>query len=205
MTDDDKKDWRPVPDPTALTTDQLRREIAALRELLEARLDGMDKNTSERLRAVDTLIEERTEAGRRAIDVAFANAKELVNERAEAQQKAIDKADQSTAKQIDTIGIQIASTSKTYDMQIGDLKARVQAIESHKQGGSETWAWIVAGLALLITLASLIFGITSNGDSSLDRVARDLQRRIDQMQLLIQQQRDSPVVVSPTPPAKSEQ
>jgi hypothetical protein len=34
---------RPVPDPTVLTTDQLRREISALRELIETRLDGMDK------------------------------------------------------------------------------------------------------------------------------------------------------------------
>jgi hypothetical protein len=33
----------PRPDPTALTTDQLRREVQALRELMETRLDGMDK------------------------------------------------------------------------------------------------------------------------------------------------------------------
>ena len=37
--------WVPVPDPTSLTTDQLRRELAALRELLEARLEGMDRAT----------------------------------------------------------------------------------------------------------------------------------------------------------------
>jgi hypothetical protein len=33
----------PVPDPTVLTTQQLVREIAALREIVDARLDGMDK------------------------------------------------------------------------------------------------------------------------------------------------------------------
>lgn len=33
----------PVPDPTVLTTQQLTREILAIRELIEARLDGMDK------------------------------------------------------------------------------------------------------------------------------------------------------------------
>jgi hypothetical protein len=32
----------PVPDPTALTTEQLRRELGALREVIEARLNGMD-------------------------------------------------------------------------------------------------------------------------------------------------------------------
>jgi hypothetical protein len=42
--------WTPVPDPTRLTTDavnlattQMRRELATLREILEARLNAMDK------------------------------------------------------------------------------------------------------------------------------------------------------------------
>jgi hypothetical protein len=50
-------DWRPRPDPTVLTTQQLREteavlnrtikgRVAALRELLETRLDGMDKATA---------------------------------------------------------------------------------------------------------------------------------------------------------------
>jgi hypothetical protein len=34
---------RPVPDPTQLTTAQLERAIAALKELFQTRLDGMDK------------------------------------------------------------------------------------------------------------------------------------------------------------------
>jgi hypothetical protein len=37
--------WQPVPDPTRLTTEQLRRELATLREILETRLDGMDRAT----------------------------------------------------------------------------------------------------------------------------------------------------------------
>jgi hypothetical protein len=40
-----ERDWRPIPDPTTLTTEQLRRELSALREVLQARLDGMDKAT----------------------------------------------------------------------------------------------------------------------------------------------------------------
>src|SRR4249919_29126 len=49
-------DWRPRPDPTVLTTAQLREteaqlnrtiaeRVAGLRELLEQRLDGMDQAT----------------------------------------------------------------------------------------------------------------------------------------------------------------
>jgi hypothetical protein len=37
---------RPVPDPTVLTTQQLERAISGLREILEARLNGMDKALS---------------------------------------------------------------------------------------------------------------------------------------------------------------
>jgi hypothetical protein len=35
----------PIPDPSILTTEQLRRELAALREILETRLSGMDRAT----------------------------------------------------------------------------------------------------------------------------------------------------------------
>jgi hypothetical protein len=38
-------EWMPVPDPTKLTTEQLRRELATLREIIETRLDGMDRAT----------------------------------------------------------------------------------------------------------------------------------------------------------------
>jgi hypothetical protein len=38
-------EFRPIPDPTKLTTDQLRRELGTLREILETRLTGMDRAT----------------------------------------------------------------------------------------------------------------------------------------------------------------
>lgn len=37
--------WQPVPDPTRLTTEQLHRELATLREIIETRLGGMDRAT----------------------------------------------------------------------------------------------------------------------------------------------------------------
>ena len=44
---DDKNDrehnWRPIPDPTILTTQQLQREISALKEIIFTRLDANDK------------------------------------------------------------------------------------------------------------------------------------------------------------------
>lgn len=56
-------DIRPVPDPTILTTEQLTREIGRLREILEARLDGMDKATrleyDSVLRRLGEIVQER--------------------------------------------------------------------------------------------------------------------------------------------------
>lgn len=42
-SNDSQKRWTPNPDPTVLTTQQLLREILSVREILESRLDGMDK------------------------------------------------------------------------------------------------------------------------------------------------------------------
>jgi hypothetical protein len=49
---DKQQGWRPVPDPTVLTTEALQREIANLRELLGARMDQMDAATELRLEAL---------------------------------------------------------------------------------------------------------------------------------------------------------
>jgi len=38
-----ERDRRPVPDPTILTTQQLQREVAALKEIIFTRLDANDK------------------------------------------------------------------------------------------------------------------------------------------------------------------
>lgn len=42
-------------DPTALTTQQINERVTALREILETRMDGMDKEANERRLAVDLL------------------------------------------------------------------------------------------------------------------------------------------------------
>lgn len=47
----------PVPDPTLLTTQQLTREILALRDIIEAKLAGMEKATS----GLEILINEKIE------------------------------------------------------------------------------------------------------------------------------------------------
>ena len=63
----------PRPDPTRLTTDQLRRELSALREILTARLDAMDRATQ--------LLDETVNRTPTVIQTAISHLKELHEER----------------------------------------------------------------------------------------------------------------------------
>lgn len=80
-------DTRPVPDPTVLTTQQLYREIAALRELFETRFTEYDK-------AITIL---QTTTGRSPtpgeIDLDLTNFKVLVNQKFEGVKDTIDQRD----------------------------------------------------------------------------------------------------------------
>lgn len=69
----DHSDWRPIPDPTTLTTEQLRRELSALREVLTARLDGMDRATE--------LLDETVNRTPTIIQTEISHLRELMNEK----------------------------------------------------------------------------------------------------------------------------
>jgi vacuolar-type H+-ATPase subunit I/STV1 len=76
--------WTPRPDPTILTTAQLLRELAALRELLEARLDGMDRATellSATVNRTPTVIQTEISHVREVIDEKFASVDQRFAER----------------------------------------------------------------------------------------------------------------------------
>jgi hypothetical protein len=49
--------WTPIPDPTVLTTQQLQREIATSRELVEASLNGIVRTLETRLDGMDKVLE----------------------------------------------------------------------------------------------------------------------------------------------------
>ena len=188
-------DWRPVPDPTLLTTAQLLRELGALRELIETRLDGMDRATallSETVNRTPTVIqteishvreltderfagigkqfterdvrtEQAAKAAKEALDAALLAAKELVSQQNEANAAAADKAEQSTIKQIDQIGIRIDTMQKALDDRLTELKERIDRGEGGAAGaaGHRTeqrlnLSQVVAVAAVLIAAASLI-------------------------------------------------
>jgi hypothetical protein len=195
----------PRPDPTRLTTDQLRRELSALREILTARLDAMDVATrllsetvnrtptqiqteimhvrelmteklgslggaadekfnsiSQQFRERDTRTDQAAKASKEALDAALLAAKELVSQQNEANAAAADKAEQSTIKQIDQIGIRIDTMQKALDDRLTELKERIDRGEGSTSGaaGQRTESRLNVGSlisVLLLVFAALTF------------------------------------------------
>lgn len=173
---------RPDPDPTELTTDNLRREIEnlkaltdtkfggvdrslqSLRELVGAELDKLDSVTTERFSAVraqfverDTRTDQRAGDTKLAVDAAFAAAKEATAEIKTGFTKAIDA--------LQTL---ITANTKAADDKLDDLKERLTTMEARTQGigtanqdnrsivGAVIGAIVGIG-GLMIAFATLVF------------------------------------------------
>jgi DNA anti-recombination protein RmuC len=185
-----------VPGPAYLTTEELRRDVSALREILQARLDGMDRATivlsetvnrtptaiqlavghlqelhDEKFQGIalqfserDTRTEQAAKASKEALDAALLAAKELVSQQNEANAAAADKAEQSTIKQIDQIGIRIDTMQKALDDRLTELKERIDRGEG-TTAGTATYrserrldmGQVIAVVAVIVAVAAVVF------------------------------------------------
>lgn len=153
---------RPIPDPTILTTQQLNREISALRDVITTRLDGMDKalevftanlnrvpsDVDVKIAAFRMLIFERIERveekftsvnarfGERDLrqTQAWTASAAAVSAALEAAEKAVTKSEVATLKLIDQLSAQIHNVGKGQDSQIDDIKGRLIRIEEGRLG-----------------------------------------------------------------------
>ena len=178
----DSKPSRPDPDPTTLTTQQLQREILALRELTDTRFSAMDKailliqenadrsptinevyvkheqmfdNIKTQFTERDTRTEQTSRDSKVAVDAALQAAKEAVGAQNESNSLAIAKSETATTKQIDAMGALITATAKASDEKIDDLKTRLSSIEGRSTGHGEVWGYIVGGVGVLIAAISV--------------------------------------------------
>jgi len=158
----------PVPDPTTLTTEavdrataQWHRELAAQREILETRLDAMDRatllrlemingapaKTQEEVRHLRELLEQRADLSDRAVRLAADEsrvsltaaldaAKEAVKEQNTANSLAIGKSEIATQKQIDALALLMTSTNGALSDKIDEVKSRLDRGEGVTSGAS---------------------------------------------------------------------
>lgn len=114
----DPPTWRPVPDPTVLTTEALHREVSNLREILEEKLvvlnalidvhiDQIKERIVEQGRHFDSVLterdtryEERFAASQLAVAAAFEASEKAVASAFEAREKAIAAAFEASEKAV---------------------------------------------------------------------------------------------------------
>lgn len=103
---------RPIPDPTVLTTQALQREVAGLKELVETRLEAMDKaitllqSRSDRSPSIDVVNESVTSLRKlfiekfRRVDTQIAERDTSTDKTAQANAKAIEAALQAAKEAV---------------------------------------------------------------------------------------------------------
>ena len=140
-----KPDWIPRPDPTKLTTEQLDREVASLKEIIFTRLAGMEALSGQRLDEIQRQFLDQsekfgviTQASKEAVEKALASAKEAIVEQNRASDLATTKSEANFTKAIDQQRQIIESQSKSNDVQVGDIKERLNKLEGMALGKFDT-------------------------------------------------------------------
>jgi hypothetical protein len=175
-------DLIPRPDPSLMTSaavneakNELRRELAALREILEARMDSadadrrlvlqiMDERREEirrRFAERDIRFDERDQARQEAVRTALDAAKELSDARDAAADKAIAKFETSVREQIAQLGELGESGRAQLSTQIQGLKERLDRSEGGRTGAGEYRTESRLNVNLVITAVIAVVAILS--------------------------------------------
>jgi hypothetical protein len=208
-------DWRPRPDPTVLTTQQLREteaalnrtiaeRVAGMRELLEQRLDGMDRATvllAEQIAKIEPDLVHGRAVLRAELAASILNLRELIEARLDAMDKAndllaenvrqfpsdLDKATKALREvlQADIRNVQDVSQEKFSAIEgtfASNALALTAALAAQKEAAAEqnksnTLAITKSEQATKETIAANA-AQTATGQTSLSRELADLKERL---------------------------
>lgn len=194
---------RPIsPDPSPITAatllreiallrDQLTREDASHREIIETRLNAMDKaitlletypnNVDRRVNELRDLHQEKFNGvevkfseretryaqiatdSERSIEIALSAAKEAAAVQHKCSEEAIAKNESSITKQIDNMGGLLHTRTHALDEKIDDLKNRMTSIESHSKGSVAMWGYVIGAIGLLGTIIGVALMLMRSG------------------------------------------
>jgi hypothetical protein len=179
--------WTPIPDPTALTTQQLLRELGALRELIGARLDGMDRAAtvlSETVNRTPTVIQTEISHVRELVDERFTSIALQFRERdtrteqaAKAGKEALDAAllaaKELVTQQNEANRGEAAKTEQNFTKQIDaqaaridELKERIDRGEGSASGSAQTrtegrldMGQVIQVLVVIVAVAAVLVAV----------------------------------------------
>ena len=142
--------------------ERIDSSVKQLREVQDEKFRSIGTQFIER----DTRTEQTSRDSKVAVDAALQAAKEAVGEQNKSNALAIAKSEATFTKQIDQIGVlvstlqkgledKIEGNRKNTDDSMADIKARLQAIEAHKKGVTESGAFILAVVMALIAAGAI--------------------------------------------------
>lgn len=161
----------PFPDPSDRTSLQLQREILTLREILETRLDGMDRamDTAERralkqptdienavgalsnvmqekFKTINTRFIERDERVKQTGE----DAKVAIKAALDAAKEAVGKTESNLTKELESMKQNAKAETDSIRLQINDLKGERSVSAGRTKGIDAAWGFmfIFAGLAI---------------------------------------------------------
>ncbi len=144
--------WRPVPDPTVLTTAALLREIAALKELLELHINSLTDIVNQKFDNIDTRFQDLDKLRSQTAT----NNKEALDAALTAQRDSATKTEAAFTKQIDQLQVIVNTISRASDEKVDDLKTRLDLNEGKSKGLGEGWGILIGaiGIATAVLIAA---------------------------------------------------
>ena len=134
--------WTPRPDPTLLTTQQLIREQAGLKELVLSIVEGNFKVIDTRLIGMDRalqLLHEQQEGRQQVIDVSIGQLRALHSEKFDSIAMNLDERDKRLDERFDGIGTQFQERDKrTEQLSLADKTAIAAALQAQKEAAGAT-------------------------------------------------------------------
>jgi hypothetical protein len=157
---------RRAPDPTALTTAHLLREIALLTARMDTRMGGMDALNGERFARIEhwlDLVEKHRQEQKLDTQTAVAAAlqaqKESVNQQTIASERSISKSEAATSKQIEQLSTTFNTAITGVTDSLGDLKDRVGRIEAIKAGATQAYTGLSVAIVTAGAIIAAVVGI----------------------------------------------
>lgn len=161
---------KPDPDPTLLTTENLRREIANLKELLETRMaagsDALNALHQLILAKIEVLanvttqqfisINDKFAEKDKAVSVGLSAQKEAAAAQQDSNTAATLKMEDNFTKLLDQGRDLLSEVRRNTDIQISDIKSRLDKGEGQTKGATDLWGYII-GVVGVVTLIAALF------------------------------------------------
>jgi small-conductance mechanosensitive channel len=176
----------PPPDPTALTNDALRREIALLRKSLNRRFEGIEAELNSRLQSGEKLmnvkfrsVEQRFVSNAEQRSESQAATTTAVAAALQAQKEAVAKSEAATSKQLEQLTVtfetrgeslrrsidenkeRLTSEARELRAAIASVDAKVYGSQQQRRGSDTTRTMTFGLIAAIVGVAGVILAIVA--------------------------------------------